>query len=325
VDNVVVFDIGGTSFRVGYCNEEGELSCVTKSESHNFINNNSLKIEEIQNKLVDQIVDTANEYRKNNACINKIGVSFPGPVTRNGRIIKAPTLWGNIDKEFPLQEILVERLKDCEVYVINDITAAGWRYIDVQGGTFCLITVSSGIGNKIFWNREVLLNEKGLGGEMGHASCDNEYSQIPCDCGNFGHIASVSSGRGIECIAEHISNKYSKLYQSSCLKNTKFKTYEIINGIKNGDEFSKLLLRESIKPIANSISFIYSLIGIEKYIIIGGFASAVGKYYLDIVEELILEKLPMGLGCDDIKNMLMLGACDDNDGLIGMAKYIFNN
>jgi len=325
VDSAIVFDIGGTSFRVGYCNEDGELSCVKKVESPNFINNNTLQIKELQNKLVAQIVETTNEYRENNPHINKIGITFPGPVTKDGRVVKAPTLWGRMDEEFPLQEILLERLKGCEVYVINDITAAGWRYIDVQDGTFCLITVSSGIGNKIFWNREVLLNEKGFGGEMGHVSCDDEYSRIPCDCGDYGHIASVSSGRGIERIAEHISNKYSELYQSSYLKNTKFTTYEIINGIKKGDEFSQLLLRESIKPIAKSISFIYSLIGIEKYIVIGGFAAAVGNRYLDTIEELILEKIPMGLSSDGIKNMLMLGFCDDNDGLIGMAKYIFNN
>lgn len=64
-----------------------------------------------------------------------------------------------------------ERLPDVRLTILNDVSAAAWRYKDE--GRFCLITVSSGLSDKVF-NSDLRTPDKldldaaGISGEMSH-------------------------------------------------------------------------------------------------------------------------------------------------------------
>lgn len=50
--------------------------------------------------------------------------------------------------------------------MLNDVTAAGWRYVapePVGEDFFCMVTVSSGVGNKLFRRGEVMVPQDGRG------------------------------------------------------------------------------------------------------------------------------------------------------------------
>lgn len=325
LDNSIVFDVGGTYTRYGiYLGYEDELIEVCKIPSPNFLSFSSK--EQLIGSFVFLTKKIVNDLTSKfpNLDIKDIGISFPGPVSEDGTVLCAPTLWGTLIKKLNIKYTLCSSIKNYNIDIINDITAAGWRYIERFDGNFCVITISSGVGCKVFRDYKVLLNKEGLGGELGHHYLNNdEYKDIPCDCGQKGHIGSVSSGRGIEKLAYYLSEKHGGLFKESCLSSKdKITTHDIVEAIKQKDEFSLYLLEESIKPIVNSISCLYAFIGTKKFLFIGGFALAVGIQYINCVKDIIKDRNLMGLDSSDIDNMIILGEADDNSGLIGMGRYL---
>lgn len=320
----VVMDIGGTSFRSAIFTEEKELKFITKENSDNFIYNED-SVEKMQNMFVEKILSIVARYKnKGDYTIKGVGISFPGPVNEEGTIESAPTLWGSAEKKLPLLEILKKRLRDIEVVVINDITAAGWRYKNNINDNFCIITVSSGIGNKVFWNDNVLLSKDSVGGEIGHFYYGGKYKNLKCDCGAMGHLGAISSGRGIEKVIEILRNEELELYSESMLFGKPIiSTYDIVRGLARNDTFAMKALEESIRPLAQSIAFIYSCIGVKKFVIVGGFALGVGTLYVETLRRFFKEFQTFNLR-DNVEEMIILGEKDDNHGLIGVGYYLEN-
>lgn len=322
----LVFDIGGTSFRAGILGNNMELLEHGKFESPNYLKSNGLSLFQLQQKTVQAICSIYEIYRDQGYNITKVGIGFPGPINKKGEVMKAPTLWGPMDSSFPLYKTLSDLIPHVHITIINDLTAAGWRYIDQYNGTFCVITVSSGIGNKVFWKGNALLSDSGYGGELGHAFYDNKYCDNICDCGSKGHIGSVASGRGIEQIVSRHISMGDPLFNESIFHNqVSISTYDIVLGLKGGDLFCDMIMKEGTLPVAKSIQFIYSIIGIEHFVIIGGFACSVGQPYINYVVEHLLEMGVFGKKSREICNMVTLGEHDDLNGLYGMGKYLLLN
>lgn len=322
----LVCDIGGTTTRAGiFSYEQQGLIDVVKEPSANFLTAN-LPNEKLANLLIEKIENFVYYYTRRHPEFNfsHIGISFPGPVTPEGTVIQAPTLWGSEVRHFPLKKILLDRLKNHQVTVINDITAAGFRYIDRFDGTFCIITVSSGIGCKVFWKKQVLLNNKGLGGEIGHQYYQSTFNNLVCDCGDEGHIGAMSSGRGIERMARLLSQVETKLPTNPLLHQAKnFSTFDIVQALERNEEFAEHVLRECIRPIATAISYLYSFIGIERFIFIGGVVNALRERYTDLLKnELMDEKYLWGVSDSEVEEMIVLGENDDDHGLYGVGKYV---
>ncbi|HEX3044403.1 MAG TPA: ROK family protein [Bacillota bacterium] len=322
----IVFDVGGTSIRAGlYVKDQGLQGPIIKTNAPNFIDN-PLKTELLQEKFTAGCIEVIERIREINALdeVPAVGIAFPGPVNGLGEAVYAPTLWGNIDKPYPLKQILCSRLKSCDITVINDITAAGWRYMEKYHGSFCIITVSSGVGCKVFRQGNLLLNDHYFGGELGHHFYSSEYASIPCDCGSFGHIGAISSGRGIEKLAQFYKQIPKGAFPDSKLwRQDRVLTYDIVKAVAAGDEYALWLLKESIKPLSSAIACLYSFIGMDKYVIIGGFATAIGPLYASLLTQELKKNGLFGLDEKNIDGMVEMGEPDDEHGLIGMGKYIF--
>jgi len=323
--SILVFDIGGTNLRSALYEKDGSLRDIKIRQSPSFLMYDTASGDELQLKLIQIVEYCVNKYR-NIYNIKDIGISFPGPVMPNGDVLCAPSLWSDRVASCELSKILNQKLKGVNIYIVNDITAAGWRYVGDTNSTFCIITISSGVGNKIFWNGEVVLSPNGKGGEMGHIKYNSsDYSGLVCDCGGYGHISSISSGRGIEKIFPIVSEKNKNIFKESPLNNGKSATtYDIADALKKGDPFSRILLKESIKPIAYEVHQVYLLMGVMKFIIIGGFAMQIGSEYIDFLKDEMRAIHSFSLDESEIDDMFSLGAADDHNGLIGMGKYINN-
>lgn len=327
MDHVLVFDIGGTSIRSAIYNNKEGLKDIRKEESCNFINNAGKNINQLQNELESKILFLKKLYDNKYGHIKKVGISFPGPINENNEIISAPTLWGNLmNQPYALTQSLEQKELGVEFYIQNDITAAGYRYINKNLKNFCILTVSSGVGNKIFWDGEVLLNSNGYGGEIGHLTYHGIPESMICDCGEKGHIGAMSSGRGVERLSEFLKFKKIELYNKSVLKKeNKITTYDLVDAVHQEDAYALYVLRQSIKPIAHIVATVYNLIGIDRFIIIGGFSIAIGDKYVDLLKEEISKLTLYGGGDHELEKMIYLGVKDDNHGLIGIGKYVLAN
>jgi C7-cyclitol 7-kinase len=330
-----VFDIGGTNFRSGiYQNSKLNLSSIKRSTTPNF---KKLKLKEIKDKLIDKIISNYCSYLKKFNEISCIAIGFAGPVLSNGMVIQSSVIFGEyLSSPFNL----VAELKDNfikkgitfpkKIIIINDITAAAWRYNNCGFDPFCIITVSTGIGNKIFANGRVLIDEFGISGEIGHFSFDSDFD-TDCSCGTGkNHIGMISSGTGIKNVFKDYSRKGGKLrtnfLKSEIGKHINFKINRVSPELiafyaDKGDSYSRNIIDDCTKPLSDAICLIRLALYIKKFIIIGGFALNC-EYYLTSLVKNILNKGIYNLNDRQIREMIITGIHDDNHVLEGLGKMI---
>lgn len=327
---VLVIDIGGTSFRSSLFEEGKLIGNPFREQTPNFINHPNLQIVRLQNLLVNKIVDTVRKYKEDKLGLKQVGISFPAPITSKGVVTQACTVWGDKGKNFPLGEKLKKLLPKIKFTITNDITAAAERYSILDKykkvDYFAIITVSSGIGGKIYdvKNQHVILDKRSVGGEMGHVRLDFSPDAPLCDCGGRGHLGAISSGRAVEKLTITCAKKYPEKYKLSllhvyCPKLESITNNYIVSAIKKNDAFSLNVLDKTTFFLAQSISHISGNIGADKYIIIGGFALNCGEPYIKSLRRNLQKVDFYGRERSELKNIVELGVNDDNACLIGIG------
>jgi glucokinase len=121
-------------------------------------------VEQLRHELLSLMARLAGELAEPRA-ITDLGIAFAGPIDPAGNVVAAPTLWGNrLTAPYALRRDIARRWPDARVQILNDVTAAGFRYLRSREEDFCIVTVSSGIGNKVFAGGRPLVGPNGAGG-----------------------------------------------------------------------------------------------------------------------------------------------------------------
>jgi C7-cyclitol 7-kinase len=288
----IAVDVGGTNFRIGIFDKKLGIDDVRRLKTPNFINHSVLPIDNLQKLLVEMLTDQIKAYRKKYNFINSIGLSFPAAITSEGITHKVPTIWGAEGANYPLHERLNNCIPDVKWVIANDITAAANRYGRMQKyktvDYLCVITVSSGIGSKVYdvQSKKVILDKMSFGGELGHVQYDLSKKSPICDCGGRGHIACFSSGRAVERTARIMAKKApDKFIQSLlgklCQEPEKITNHKFVEAAQLHDKFTLSILDKTTFPLAYSMSYLSGSIGVGKFIMTGGFALNLGESYID--------------------------------------------
>lgn len=173
-EGVIAVDLGGTHTRVGVLGSEGDLLAgALRFPTPGPRRWPDRLLGEIQTATFDQVASAAETLRRRHRDLRLgwMGVALGAVVTHDGVVENASVLWHRPARGFDVAAELRRRLPGLEILVINDISAAAWRYHRLQ--RFLLITVSTGVGNKVFdadlaTPYKLVLDAAGLGGEMGH-------------------------------------------------------------------------------------------------------------------------------------------------------------
>ncbi|MFC7922386.1 ROK family protein [Streptomyces cinereoruber] len=328
---VTVMDVGGTTLRVGTFDARGggRLSDVRRTPVDGMAGHPGAPVPVLQRQVVDQIVREAERQAgtRPGTAPAALAVAFAGPVARDGTVLGAPTVWGAGGAPVPLREILSARLC-APVLVVNDLTAAAWRYATESPVPFCLLTISSGIGNKVFRDDEVLLDVEGHGGELGHWTCDRSPDAPLCDCGGRGHLGAIASGRGVLAAVRRAAASDPVGYARSaparagaadpCLLGNP----GIARAVRDGDPFTTAVLRSTLVHLAAAVGGVFASIGIRRYVLMGGFALAIGERYRELLVEELVRQGCFGLTAAQVDAMVVLGEDDDDHGLIGAGRLV---
>ena len=314
-------DLGGTWMRSAIV-ENGELILPLKKEAPGFRFHNA-PLAGLQDMFLREMSALVDTYREKGFMISRFAIGFPGPV-KDGYVYSVPTLWGEMHNPYPLLSVLKSELGKkgiTEVMAVNDVTAMGWSYLSNENRTFCIITVSSGIGNKIFHDGQVLKGDGATGGEIGHWYCGDAYGEFECDCGQKGHLGAVSSGRGAEKIAERLRTEFTGISQMASLE--RITTAHIVEGMKNGDALALRTLEVSVAPLAAAIDLINLATGVDKFIIVGGFALSIGEIYADALRKSLASLEFRGHFTEEGRGIgVMLGADGDHGALAGLGRMV---
>lgn len=317
---ILVFDVGGTSLRVGcYCEAQQQLARQTRIATPNFVNSplhGPDLIEQMFRAMKDAADTLGLEY-------HTVVAALPGPVTADGHVTALPTILGaKLDRPFPAVAQLQALFGLPEVHVLNDITAAGYRYLTTEHQTFHIVSSGSGIGSKLFIDGKPLTGHQGDAGEIGHLLHPLCPRELQCDCGDHGHIGAVSSGRGTLQLFKLRAAQQPQAYLNSILGKTTpsydlLDTSSIVDAFLQQDPWTLKIMDDAIRPLAHALAATRAVSGTTSCILLGGFLSALGEPYRKRLATLCSSFFDAG----NWNDTLTLGHADDNNGLIGCALY----
>ncbi|MDH3998925.1 MAG: ROK family protein [Desulfuromonadales bacterium] len=321
-EKILVFDIGGTSLRGAiYHADTATISQRSVEPTPNQWTHPELSASQLIDALIEAI-ERISAKLSAQVSFAAVSIAFPGPVDLAGNIIAAPGIWGqNPDGPLDLRTKLAPFCPRIPTYIANDLTAAGYRYLNSECNSFCLLTVSTGIGNKIFINGQPQLGRAGISGEIGHLRVSFDEDAPLCDCGERGHLQAVSSGRGALNLIKELAFAQRYAFEASLLKEMcgnrpqELTNPQIAEAFRDGDAFTVTAIESSIQPLAQALATLHMAQGLERFILIGGFAFALGERYRLALAR--LARLACWDAAMDWEEMLRFGFEDDDSGLIG--------
>lgn len=254
-----------------------------------------------------------------------VSLAFPGPLDAAGNALAAPTVFGApLPARLPLGDDLMRAWPDARVLVLNDLTAAGYRYLRSTRDDLCVVTVSSGIGHKIFVDGRPLIGRRGYGGEIGHLRVDFADDALACDCGGAGHLGAVASARGALRTARRRAHRDPAGFGASMLADAvggdadAVDTHALVAAFADDDAWTRGLVRDVVRPLGQALAAIHLAVGVERFVVIGGFALALGEAYRrELVAAVAASTWDLGI---DWNAMVELGIDDDDAGLLGAGR-----
>jgi len=300
----LVFDIGGTKTRAGLFDPaRSTLIRSVQAPTPNHLDFPESSFEQLREQLLllmqrlgDELVDSRS--------LDRIDVAFAGPIDAAGNVLAAPTVWGTRQSSpHDLGEDIARRWPGARVTIMNDLTAAGYRYLRPDGEDFCIVTVSSGIGNKVFVDGRPRVGSSGLGGELGHLRVDDSATAPVCECGGRGHLGAVASGRAV---LEHALRR---------LQTDGLTSGDLVAAFRRGEPWALEIIEHGAGPLGWALAAMRLGVGIERFVLIGGFALALGEAYRQLVADAASARCWQGN--DSWASKVELGVNDDDSGLIG--------
>ncbi len=309
VPNVVpvatlVFDIGGTKTRAGLF--DGARSVLVRSvtaATPNHLDFPDRSFDQLRSELLNLMEQLGAELAEPRG-VEQVSVAFAGPVDEAGNVMAAPTVWGTrLDRPYWLARDLRERWPGARVAVMNDVTAAGYRYLTASSEDYCIVTVSSGIGQKVFLGGKPEVGRRGHGGELGHLRVDDSLEAPLCECGGRGHLGALASGRGV-------------LQQARLeIGRPELTSAELVAAFRHEERWAVEVIRRGAAPLGLALAAMHLAVGLNRFILYGGFALALGEPYRALVANAAAGRC--WDGSRDWSAWVELGVNDDQSGLIG--------
>lgn len=250
----LAIDVGGTKIYNAVINEKGEI--VSEIEKHSTPKD----LEEIT-KLFKSIIE---KYEKE---IDVVGFSTAGAVNNeNTRVISST---GNLVDGY--RTIEFDKLSNKTVFVENDANCAAWaeHVLGASKGmpNSVMLTLGTGVGGGIIVDNKMLKGKSGAAGEMHFKMYPDK--RRTCTCGSYDCFEAYASGSGLKRTAEEMLN------------NPNATTYDVIDGIKAGDEKMIAIFNKWQDDILAGMIGLANLFDPDCFVLSGSMAEFVDTDYLE--------------------------------------------
>ena len=254
---VLSIDVGGTKLVYAIINEKGEFLNEVKRVS------TPKNIDELKS-LFKKIIE------ENESDVDMIAFATAGAVNITNTKVDSST--PNLPDGY--NDIDFSLLSKKPVYVENDANAAAWAEYKIGSAigedNNITITLGTGVGGGFIVNGKLLRGKSGRAGEVGSIKI-NGHGRV-CTCNRNDCWESYASGTGLKKTAEEIAlnDEIFKLSIYNSKKAQEISTYDIINGIKNNDEYSLKVFNIWKKDLITGLINITNIFDPESIIISGG-------------------------------------------------------
>ena len=259
-------DLGGTNIKLGIVSAKGKIVKKITVET---------KADEGPDSVISQIKYGINVLlHESKYKINGIGIGAPGIVAlKKGTVENPPNFPGW--KKINLGRILQKEFKK-DVHVENDANAAAIGELIFGAGksidSFILITLGTGVGGGIVFNRKIFRGEHGGAGEAGHTTID--YKGEKCNCGSYGCIETYAgNGYLVRRVQKELNkHKNSIIWDLISKKPDNLSPKVIDEAAKKGDPFANSIINDLGIRLGAAFSSMSNLFDITTFIIGGGVA-----------------------------------------------------
>jgi predicted NBD/HSP70 family sugar kinase len=253
-----------------------------------------------------------------------VALAYPAPIDRDGCARATPTVLGSGGPSVDVRARLADAFPGLPVTILNDLTAAGYRQVASGNTDFCIVTVGSGIGHKQFVNGVPLAGAGGRGGEIGHLMVDPRPDARRCDCGGLGHLGAIASGRGAVALVHRQAVADPDGFGASWLGRSGLPVGaidgpDVASAYVAADAWTRLAVRPAVDALGWALAALHLDVGTERFVLIGGFARALGEgYRADVAAAAASRCWNDGL---DWADAVESGADDDDHALLGGGWY----
>lgn len=285
----LAFDIGGTKIYSSIIDETGKIV----SEIDKFHTPKS--IQGILDILKGQIAKFENE-------VDVIAISTAGAVNNENTAVNGST--GNLVSGY--SSINFQELSKKRVFLENDANAAAWAEykIGASKGTnvSVMITLGTGVGGGIIVNNKLLKGKSGAAGEMHFKMYPDKRRK--CTCGSWDCFEAYASGTALKVDAEEMLN------------NPDVTTYDVMDGVKNGDKKMLEIFDRWINDITIGVNGLVNLFDPDCIVLSGSMAQFVDA-----------KKMEEAVNSDIVTSptSIRIATAGNYSGMIGAALLAFES
>lgn len=285
----LAFDIGGTKIYSSIIDETGKIV----SDIDKFHTPKS--IQGILDILKGQIAKFENE-------VDVIAISTAGAVNNENTAVNGST--GNLVSGYA--SINFQELSKKRVFLENDANSAAWAEyrIGASKGTniSVMITLGTGVGGGIIVNNKLLKGKSGAAGEMHFKMYPDKRRR--CTCGSWDCFEAYASGTALKVDAEEMLN------------NPDVTTYDVMDGVKSGDEKMIEIFNRWINDITIGVNGLVNLFDPDCIVLSGSMAQFVDA-----------KKMEQTVNSDIVTSptSIRIATAGNYSGMIGAALLAFES
>lgn len=309
-------DLGGTTYSLGWLDQEGRLRDLVSLETHSY-----RPPAEIVADLARATQATVEKARLAGYSVIAAGVGVPAVIDPwAGKVLLPPNFaegWHGLALAAQLRA-----LTGLPTWLVNDARAftfaesrlgAGRGYSHLLG-----ITVGTGVGGGLILNGQLYLGRWGTAGEFGHQVYDPHG--LVCGCGGGGCIEAYASGPAIVAAAARPLRQGRVPILREIIGNSldRLSPKAVAEAALAGEEECRAIYRQVGRVLGLGISNVLSVLGLEAVVIGGGVAEA-GDILLEPIRETIRHHQFMI--AEHLHELKILRAELDEPGVMGAAVW----
>jgi glucokinase len=302
-------DLGGTTIKVGLCDEQGRLIRTFEGPTEAEGGPETV-LDNIERYVRQLVADASYAWEQ----VRGIGAGIPGFLDiANGIVVTSGNLkWTNV----PVKEIL-ERKLGKTVHINNDANVAAlgevWSGAGAGYDYVVCLTLGTGVGGGIIINGKIYEGYIGMAGELGHIQVVPDLEGVQCGCGQMGCLETVSSATGIIRMATDAVERGERTALASVEGGLTAK--DVFDAAKLGDEVALRIIRRAAHYLGKAMGTIAVVLNPQRFIL-GGGVSRGGDLLFDGVRESFRKYTPeaSSRGVDIVPALL-----GNDAGMVGAA------
>lgn len=278
----IAIDLGGTNIKAAVVDQEQGIIEQTSAPTDAELG---------KDHVLDRIAGTINELSKAEGAIG-IGMGLPGMINlEQNTVLYAPNLpgWKDVNAA---DELTARTGLSCRIENDANIGALGSLHFGVgqKFDSFIMITLGTGVGGGIIYQKKLFKGTQGMAGELGHVIID--YHGPLSNSVTRGTIEAYVGQRFMSRFASDMimQNTENPLYIKFHRDFDKLEPVDLTMEANNGNSLAQEILEKTGQRLGYAIINYTHMMDIRKFVLSGGVAKA-GKWLIDPAKEIVSKQM----------------------------------